>query len=48
MERHLFRRMLRERRAFPPGSPDWNYRTRAARTYLDILRRVPTTEWRKQ
>lgn len=46
--RQNFRRMLSERRRFLTGSPDWNYRTRAARTYLNILRGVPTAEWRDQ
>ena len=40
-----FRTMLRERRAHPQGSLDWQWRTAAARTYLRILRKVPTTEW---
>ena len=40
-----FRQMLRERRAFPVGSPDWEYRTRAAMKYLWIMRGVPNNQW---
>lgn len=40
-ERALFRKMLRERREYPLNSPDWIYRTKAARTYLEMIRSVP-------
>ncbi len=43
--RSEFRRMLAERRAFPVGSPDYNYRTRAARQLLWMIRGVPVLEW---
>ena len=41
----LFRRMLRERRLYPRGSDEWDWRTRAARKYAWILRGVPVNEW---
>lgn len=41
------REILRQRRAYPKGSPDWNYRTRAARKYVWIMRGVPPCEWEK-
>lgn len=47
MARSEFRRMLNERRAYPVGSPDWNYRTRAARMLLNMIRNVPASEWGK-
>ena len=36
-----FRAMLSERRAYPKNSPDWAYRTRAARQYLNVIRGLP-------
>jgi len=45
--REHFRRIMAERRRFPPGSADYDYRTRAARKYVWIMRGVPTTEWPK-
>jgi len=45
MARLEFTRMIRERRNFPSGSPDHEYRTRAARTLLRIIRGVPVAEW---
>ena len=42
-----FRRLMVERKAFPPGSPDHEYRTRAARKLVWMMRGVPVTEWRK-
>lgn len=44
----LFHRMMAERRAFPRGSLDHEYRTRAARQYVWMMRRVPVREWPKQ
>lgn len=40
-----FRQMLRERRAYKVGSPDWEYRTRAAMKYLWMMRGVPNNQW---
>ena len=39
--RNWFRAMITERRAYPKGSPDWEWRTRAARQYLNIIRGLP-------
>lgn len=44
--RKLLRVMLAERRMFPKHSADWAYRTRAARTYIRLIRGIPTTQWR--
>lgn len=44
--RDHFRAALRDRRAFPRDSLDWQYRTRAARKYLLMLRGVAPNEWR--
>lgn len=41
-----FRRMLRERRKFRPGSRDWQWRTSAARKMFWHMRGVPVAEWR--
>ena len=41
----LLRKMLKERRAFPIGSPDWQWRTDAARKYVWLIRGIPTCEW---
>ncbi len=45
MERELFRLMLRDRRAFPKGSLDWEWRTAAARKYMWMMRGIPVMEW---
>ncbi len=45
--KQLFHRMMRERREFPRASMDWNWRTRAAATYLLMHRNVPACEWEK-
>lgn len=42
--RTWFHRMMAERRQFERGSPEWAYRTRAARQFLEILRK-PVVEW---
>jgi len=47
MARDLFIAMVRERRTFARGTPDHEYRTRAARLYLNIIRGVPVSEWVK-
>lgn len=43
--RQNLRLMLHERRMFPRGSLDWQWRTRAARKYLAIIRGISTIEW---
>lgn len=43
--RQLFREVMAERRHFAAGTPDYEYRTRAARKYVWLLRGVPTKEW---
>lgn len=43
--RDYFRQMLRERRQYARGSLDWEAKTRAARKYLFIIRKVPTNQW---
>jgi hypothetical protein len=45
--RQLFTQCLQERRQFKRGTLDWVYLTAAARTYLNIIRNIPTTEWKK-
>lgn len=42
--KRLFRKMLRDRRAWPKGSDEWDWRTRAARQYLEIMQK-PVTQW---
>ena len=43
--KQLFHQMMRERRDFPRGSLDWEWRTRAARKLALIALGVPTTQW---
>lgn len=43
--KQLFHQMMRERREFPRGSLDWEWRTRAARKLAWIALGVPTTQW---
>jgi hypothetical protein len=45
--RQLFAKCLHERRQFQRGTLDWVYLTAAAKTYLKIIRNIPTTEWKK-
>ena len=45
MAKQEFRRLMQERKAFPVGSPDHEYRTRAARKLAWIMRGVPVSEW---
>ena len=42
-----FHRLMRERRSFAAGSPDHDYRTRAARKMVWLMRGVPAGEWAK-
>ena len=44
--REHFRAMMRERRAFAPGSVDHAYRSRAARKLLNLIRGIPVDQWR--
>lgn len=43
--RQNFRALMAERRNWPKGSADHDYRSRAARKLVWIMRNVPTTEW---
>ncbi len=43
--RALAEKLLHERKAFPIGSLDWDYRTRAAWKLDQLSRGIPTTEW---
>ena len=43
--RAAFLALMAERRNWPRGSADHDYRTRAARKLVWIMRGVPTTEW---
>jgi hypothetical protein len=45
--RQLFTQCLQERRQFARGTLDWVYLTASAKTYLKIIRNIPTTEWKK-
>ncbi len=42
-----FRCLMAERRAWPRGSADHEYRSRAARQLVWIMRGVPAIEWRE-
>jgi len=37
--------LIAEREDFPVGSPDWDYRTRAAWKLDQMARGVPVNEW---
>ena len=43
--RTIFRALMAERRMHPRGTPDHEYRTRAARKLLLIIRKVPVSQW---
>jgi|GEM_PF-4663298 len=43
--RQLFHQMMRERRQFPRGSAEWEWRTRSARKFAWLVLGVPTNEW---
>lgn len=45
--RSLFKQMMTERRQYPRGSSDFEWRTRAARKYVWLMRGVPSAEWRE-
>ncbi|WP_210402370.1 hypothetical protein [Thioclava sp. DLFJ4-1] len=38
--------MIRERRAYPVGSSDWEWRTSAARKYIWMSFGIPVNKWR--
>ena len=40
-----FRQIMRERRYYKRGTPEHDWRTRAARKFVWIIRGVPTSEW---
>lgn len=44
-EKHLFLSAMSERRMFKRGSTEWQYLTRAARTYAWMMRGVPSKDW---
>lgn len=41
-----FRAIMAERRNWPPGSADHEYRSRAARKLVWIIKGIPTNQWR--
>lgn len=43
--RALAEQLLSERAAFTPGSPDWEYRTRAAWKLDQMARGIPAILW---
>ena len=43
--RDYFRAIMAERRGFPPGSLDHEYRSRAARQYVWIMRNLSPSEY---
>ena len=46
MSRQHFIDCMAERRKYKRGTLDYEYLTRAARTYVLLMRGVPTTEWK--
>ena len=46
MSRQHFLDCMAERRKYKSGTLDHEYLTRAARTYVLLMRGVPTTEWK--
>lgn len=43
--RDWFRLTMRERRQCIKGTPEYDWRTRAARKYLWMLKGIPTKDW---
>ena len=43
-----FHRIMRDRRAWPKGSADHEYRSRAARKLLNLIRGIPVDQWREE
>lgn len=48
MTRATFLALMAERRQFQRGTPDHEYRTRAARKLVWIMRGVPSNQWSNQ
>lgn len=46
--REYFRETMAKRRTFERGSLDWEYRTRAAKRFVWLMRGVPTCEWEER
>ena len=46
--REHFRALMAERRNWPRGSADHEYRSRAARKLLNLIRGVPVDQWREE
>lgn len=44
----LFHKLMKERRTFPRGSVEWDWRTRAARKLWLMARGVSANEWSQQ
>jgi hypothetical protein len=40
-----FHRIMADRRQWPPGSADWEYRSRAARRLVWIIKGIPAEQW---
>ena len=45
--RDHFRAIMADRRAFAPGTLDHDYRTRAARKLVWLMRGVPSSVWKE-
>ena len=45
--RDAFLALMAERRAHKPGTADHEYRTRAGRKLVWIMRGVPSSEWKQ-
>jgi len=43
--RDYFKELMAERRMFRRGTAEHNWRTRAARKYVWLMRGIPTKEW---
>lgn len=43
--RGIFRSLMRERRAWPVGSDEYDWRTRACRKYVWTIRGIPPVCW---
>ena len=44
--RDYFLQMMRERRQYMRGSAEYEWRTKAARKYVWIMRDIPVSEWK--
>lgn len=43
-----FHAIMAERRQWKPGSPDWEYRSRAARKLVWLIKGIATDQWRDE